>query len=86
MSHSPCHHDCSDFTDNPLDDRGCCGPIPERRDCGAPVVPVPACDEEDPVIEFDEDTEEFFALGKLYDSNCSALTDSNGSILTALVA
>jgi hypothetical protein len=46
---------------------------------------VPACDEEAATIEYDEDTEEFFALGKLYDSNCSSLTDSTGSILTALV-
>jgi hypothetical protein len=47
---------------------------------------VPACDEEDPEIIYDEDTEKFFALGKLYDSECSAITDSTGSIITTLIA
>jgi hypothetical protein len=82
---NPCCHDCTDFPETETPDAGCCTPIPVRRDCERPVVPVPACDEEAATIEYDEDTEEFFALGKLYDSNCSSLTDSTGSILTALV-
>jgi hypothetical protein len=87
MSHSPCHHDCSDFSDDEeTRDHGCCSPIPIRRDCLRPVLPVPECDEEDATMEFDPETEEFFALGKLYDSTCSPLSDSTGSILTALVA
>lgn len=86
MSHYPCHSDCSDFTDDPRDDYGCCGPIPVRVECGAPVLPVAECDEDDIEMEFDPETEEFFAVGKLFDSVCSALTDSNGSILTGLVA
>lgn len=86
MSHSPCHHDCSDFTDDPSEDLGCCGPIPVRKECGAPELPVPECDEEDATMEFDPETQEFMALGKLYDSNCSPLSDSTASVLTALVA
>jgi hypothetical protein len=81
-----CCHDCTDFPEAEDTSLGCCAPIPVRITCEAPVLPTPACDEEDPEITYDEDTEEFFALGKLYDSECSALTDSTGSILTALVA
>jgi hypothetical protein len=83
---NPCCHDCTDFDEYADTQTGCCAPIPVRLTCEAPVLPVPACDEEDPTIEYDPDTEEFFAVGKLYDSECSALTDSMGSILTGLVA
>lgn len=86
---NPCCHRC-DITDGDEDptihDHGCCAPIPERRDCLRPVLPVPECDEEEGTVTFNEETEEFVVLGKLYDSECSPLTDSNGSILTALVA
>lgn len=74
----PCHQKhCCDFTDSDdpddelLRDKGCCGPIPVKRDCLAPVLPVPECDEEDPVITYDPETEEFFALSIMYDNQCS---------------
>jgi hypothetical protein len=82
---NPCCRDCTDWPESDTD-LGCCSPIPIRKTCEAPVLPTPACDEEDPEIIYDEDEELFYAVGKLYDSECSALTDSNGSILTALVA
>lgn len=83
MSTNPCCHDC-DFTDGsePQDDTGCCTPLPVTIPCGAPVLPVPECDEEDPVVTFDEETEEFTVLTNLYDTLCSAITDSVGSVIT----
>lgn len=86
MSDSPCHHEC-DFTDgdDPASDYGCCGPIPVRKDCGAPTLPESECGDT-ATLEFDEETETYFALSNLYDSTCSALTDSAASTLTALVA
>lgn len=88
MSHHPCHHDCTDFPDltDEAEDKGCCVPAPFRRTCEAPILPVPQCDEENPEIIYDEDTEEFFAVGILYDSECSPITDQSFSTLTALVA
>lgn len=86
MSHSPCHHQC-DWTDEPTtDDLGCCSPYPVRKSCEAPVIPVPNCGEEAPVVTYDEDTEEFIVTTTLYDENCSAILDSDGSpILTLIV-
>lgn len=85
-SQNPCCHDCTDFPDHEDTHTGCCSPIPVRLTCEAPVLPVPECDEDDVEMVYDEDTEEFFAVGKLFDSECSVLTDSTGSILTGLVA
>lgn len=84
MSHSPCHHDC-DWTDGDADvsdDLGCCSPLPVRITCEAPVLPTPECDAEPATIEYDPDTEQFTALSTLYDTFCSAITDSIGSIIT----
>lgn len=86
MSHDPCHHDCSDFPDSEDTDLGCCSPLPVRKTCEAPVLPVPECDAEPATITFDPETEEFTALSTLYDSECSALLDSTDSPLTALAA
>lgn len=83
---SPCCHDCTDFTDDPREDTGCCAPLPVRRECGAPVLPVPACDEVDPITNYDPETEQFTVLTILYDSECSALLDSTSSPLLSLVA
>ena len=84
---APCDITDGDDPDNDdLRDKGCCGPIPVKRTCVAPVLPVPDCDEEDPVITYDPETEEFFALTTLYDSNCSPITDSNGSPFLTLIA
>jgi len=88
MSDNPCHRHC-DWTDGDEADvtyTGCCSPLPIRISCEAPVLPVPECDEEEPTIEFNEETEEFFILGKLYDQDCSPLLDSSASQLTGLIA
>jgi hypothetical protein len=50
------------------------------------VLPVSECDEEDPEMIYDDETEEFFALSIMYDSTCSPLTDSTGSVLKSLIA
>lgn len=86
MSTSPCCHDCTDFAEDPTQDAGCCTPLPVRIECGPPALPVPDCDEEDPIVSYDPDTEEFTVLTTLYDSNCSALLDSLGSPLLSLIA
>lgn len=87
MSTNPCHHDC-DFTDgdDSEDDLGCCTPLPVRRDCGAPVLPVPECDEEGVVMTFDPDTETYTALSIMYDNQCSPWwTTSINDPWTALI-
>jgi hypothetical protein len=86
MSHSPCHYDCSDFPDPDVTDIGCCSPHPIRKDCEAPAIPAFQCDEEEPVVEYDEDTEEFTVTTTMYDSECSALLDSADSPLLSLIA
>jgi hypothetical protein len=88
MSHSPCHHSC-DWTDGDedvTDDLGCCSAMPIRRDCAAPTLPVPECDEEEAIVTYDEETEEFTVTAKMYDSECSPLLDSTGSQLLSLIA
>lgn len=89
MSHDPCRAlDCTDFPDltDGAEDKGCCKPIPFRRTCEAPVLPRTECDEIDPTIEYDEETEEFFAVGIMYDSECSTLYDQSDSPLLSLIA
>lgn len=83
MSH-PCHHDCSDFTDDETD-LGCCSPLPVRITCDAPVLPVPECDEEDAVMTYDPDTEQFTVSSILYDQNCSAILDQNNDAILTLI-
>lgn len=88
MSDDPCHHTC-DWTDGDepdVTDLGCCAPLPIRIDCEAPVLPTPECDEAAPVVVYDEATETFTVLTTLYDSECSALLDSNLSPLLSLIA
>jgi hypothetical protein len=84
---NPCCHDC-DFTDgdDPTLETGCCAPMPVRRDCGAPELPVRECSETEPTITFDEETEEFVVTSELFDSTCSALLDSTGSTLFGKLA
>lgn len=88
MSHNPCRHDCTDFPDltDEAEDKGCCMPLPARRTCEAPILPVPECNELDPVVQYDEDTEEFIVVSQLFDSECSPLLDSSGSPLYGLIA
>ena len=86
MSHNPCHHDCSDFPDPDVTDLGCCSAMPIRRDCEAPTIPNPDCDEADPIVSFDPDTEEFTVLSILYDENCSPISDSAASELTTIIS
>lgn len=82
----PCCHDCTDFDDPTTDDAGCCSPAPTRRTCEAPALPVPECNEVDPIVAYDPETEIFSMLTVLYDSNCSALLDSNSDPLLSLIA
>jgi hypothetical protein len=84
---NPCLHEC-DFTDGaePIADTGCCTPLPTRRDCGAPTLPTFACDEVEPIVAYDPETEEFAVLTTLYDSICSAITDSAASPILTLIA
>lgn len=86
MSHSPCHHDCSDFTDDPADDLGCCGPIPVRKDCGAPTLPTPECDGDEATLEFDPETQEFIAVGILFDHNCEPILDQDEEQITTAIS
>lgn len=83
---NPCSPDCSFPADPVLADAGCCSPAPTTRDCEAPTLPVPACTETGMVTTYDPDTETFTVLTTLYDSLCSALTDSTGSPLTTAIA
>lgn len=88
MSDNPCHQAC-DWTDGDepvLADAGCCSPAAVRRDCEAPTIPTPECDEAAPVTEFDPVTEQFTVLTTLYDEQCSAILDDLGSPITTLLA
>lgn len=82
---NPCHR--CDITDgDDLEEGGCCAPYPVKIPCGAPVLLVPDCDEVPPVMEYDEETEEFSLLSVLYDENCSAILDQNNDEITTLIA
>lgn len=87
--HNPCRR-CCDWTDGdePTDntDNGCCTPMASRRTCDAPIPPVPDCDEEDAEIVFDSDEDAFYVLTTMYDSECSPLADSTGSLLISKMA
>lgn len=72
--------------DSPLHEKGCCTPIPVRRDCLAPVLPTTECDEADPVMEYDPELDIYRVLTTMYDSTCSALLDSTGSPLLSLIS
>lgn len=87
---NPCCHPCDitdgdDPDDDSLRDKGCCAPIPVRRTCLAPVLIVPDCDEEDPTVEFDEDTERFTLSTILYDENCSPILDEDDSAIITVI-
>lgn len=87
MSDNPCNPSC-DWTDGDvtdLEDAGCCAPAFFRRDCDAPVLPTPACNETGMTTVFDSETETFTVLTTLYDQLCSAITDQNGSPITTLI-
>lgn len=83
-----CHHHC-DFTDGDspdVTDDGCCSTYPLKKTCAAPDIPVPDCDEADPVMTYDPETEEYVVTTIMYDSSCSALLDSADSPLLSLIA
>lgn len=84
MSH-PCHHDCSDFTDDETD-LGCCSPLPVRITCDAPVLPAQQCPDEETEMEYDPETESFTLYAQLMDQNCEPILDQNSlSILTPII-
>lgn len=81
---NPCCHpcdvtDCDDPNEDALRDKGCCAPIPVKRTCLSPVLPVPECDEVPPEVVFDPETETFQLFSVLYDENCSAILDEDDS-------
>lgn len=85
---NPCGQHC-DFTDGDngdVTDLGCCTPYPVKIPCGAPVLPVPDCDEVPPVMEYDPETEIFSLSSVLYDENCSPILDQNNAEITTLIA
>lgn len=59
--------------------------MPIRRDCEAPVIPVPECGEEDQEIEYDSDTESFSVWSTIYDQNCSPILDHNDTPIKGLI-
>lgn len=83
---NPCCHDCTDFEEPTLEDKGCCTPMPVRRTCEAPALPVPECDEQDPVVEYDPETEKFTVLSVLYDENCSPILDEDDDPITTAIS
>ncbi len=76
---------CGEFDDPDVTDLGQCFPLSTLRDCEAPSLPVPECDEEEPTVNYDPETGTFTMTTTLYDSECSAITDSAGSPLLTLV-
>lgn len=76
---------CGEFADPDVTDMGQCAPAAIVRTCEAPEIPVPECDEEEPVTTFDPDTESFTVLTILYDEDCSPISDSTASNITTLV-
>ncbi len=85
MSH-PCHHDCTDFPETDSTDLGCCAPYPLRRSCEAPILPTPNCDEQDPVVTFDEDTETFTITSIMFTNECSQWLTKDGDPWLAKIA
>lgn len=82
---NPCCHDCTDFDEPEVADHGCCTPMPVRRTCEAPVLPTKECEEDEPVVEYDPDTERFTVVTILYDQECSPITDENDSPITTVI-
>lgn len=77
---------CGTFPEPTVPDQGDCHPYRLKKDCEAPTLPVPACDDTEATIEYDPDaTPPFRVLTRLFDSNCEVVTDSEGEpILTYL--
>lgn len=80
------HRICGDFDTTDQTDLGQCFPYRVKRSCDAPTLPTNECDEADPVVEYDPETEVFTVLTILYDSECSPISDSTGSNILTLVA
>lgn len=79
-NHCRRHCDYTDY-DDPIDDilrdKGCCTPMPVKHTCRAPIIPSAECDEEDPEVEFDPETQTYRVFSILYDQNCSPISDQN---------
>ena len=78
--------DWDDPDDELLHEKGCCTPIPVKRDCRAPVLPEQQCGEASPVLTYDPETGEYTATSTMYYKNCSAWLDKNNSPWLALIA
>ncbi len=87
MSHeNPSCHDCTDFDEPAVEDRGCCSPAPTRHTCDAPVLPVQQCPDEVTEMTYDPETEEYILIAQLLDQNCEPILDQNSDpILTPII-
>jgi hypothetical protein len=84
---NPCSAcDITDGDEPEVEERACCTPPPVKKPCGAPVLPVPDCDEEPPVMEYNPVTEQFSVVSVLYDESCSAILDQNNDAITTLMS
>lgn len=84
---NPCS--ACDFTDGDspeVEESACCTPPPVKKLCGAPVLPVPDCDEVPPEVTYDPETETFSVVSILYDENCSTILDHNDDEITTLMS
>lgn len=77
---------CGTFETPTTPDQGRCFPYREKRDCEAPVLPVPPCADEEYTTVYDPDsTPPFRVLATLRDENCEIITDENGDpIITTI--
>ena len=85
-----CHHrsPCAPFTPPVNPDQGQCFPLPEVRDCEAPVLPGFDCSDNAAAMEYDPtQTPSFRAISTLFDSTCDPISDdiSGDPILTLSV-
>lgn len=74
---SCCHRSpCPPFSPPVNPDQGQCFPLPEVRDCEAPVLPASDCSDDSATMEYDpEQTPPFRAISTLFDSTCDPISD-----------
>ena len=84
-NNNPDRNCCGDFSDPEVPDMGGLFPRKIRIDCEAPEIPANDCDEADPEVVYDAETESFKIYSIVYDENCSAILDQDDSpILTEI--
>lgn len=70
---------CGKFEEPQNPDDGLCFPYRVKRDCSAPALPLPACEDEVYTTEYDPDdvTSPFIIVGQLFDQACNLILDQN---------